>query len=250
MHENEAPTPADGGGGTRMTYAEIAERLGVSDAAARQLVRRRRWRRIMPNHPSAPAYIVVPPDGLHAEVGTKPRSPSVDPPDAPDISSTVKAFEAALASLREDRDREIGRLRDEHGRLVAVIEVKARDAEQRAERAEAALSGERAKGDVLRDRLDTLQGELREAREAVEVAVERANRLARADQAAEALRADNAEQEVEAERSRADSLWGRLEAAQAELKQAQEAAEAARQAEGSRQARGRLRRAWDGWRGR
>lgn len=47
-----------------MTYAEIADRLGISGEAARQLVRRRGWRRIMPNHPSAPAIIVVPPDEL------------------------------------------------------------------------------------------------------------------------------------------------------------------------------------------
>jgi hypothetical protein len=91
-----------------------------------------------------------------------------------DIARIVSGFEAALASLREDRDREIGRLRDEHerhdialrdehGRLVAVIEAKARDAQQRADRAEAALSGERARGDVLRDRLEAAERGQREA---------------------------------------------------------------------------------------
>ena len=70
----------------------------------------------------------------------------------------------------------------------------------------------------------------------------------RADQ--ERSRADRAEKSLEYERSRADALRDRLEAAKAELQQAQQTAEALRQADAERKAMGRLRRAWDGWKGR
>ena len=49
---------------------------------------------------------------------------------------------------------------------------------------------------------------------------------------------------------RVTDLQRELEAARGEAQAAQEAAEALRQAEADRKARGRLRRAWDGWRGR
>jgi hypothetical protein len=66
----------------------------------------------------------------------------------------------------------------------------------------------------------------------------------------ERVRADRADQALAGERLRADGLRDRLEATNAELRAAQEATEALRQAEHARKARGRLRRAWDGWRGR
>jgi hypothetical protein len=95
------------------------------------------------------------------------------------------------------------------------------DERARGDRAEAALAGERRRADALRDRLDALTAELREAQEAVEE------------------RADGAEASLAAEKQRADSLWG--QAAQAELWRADDAA---------RRAMSRWRRAWDGWRGR
>ena len=70
----------------------------------------------------------------------------------------------------------------------------------------------------------------------------------RADQ--ERSRADRAEKSLEYERCRADALRDRLETTKAELQQAQQMTEALRQAEAERKAVGRLRRAWDGWRGR
>ena len=60
-------------------------------------------------------------------------------------------------------------------------------------------------------------------------------------------RAKRAEAAIVAERIRADALQSRLES---ELRRAQEAAELLRQAEIQRRARGRLRRAWEAWRGR
>jgi hypothetical protein len=80
-----------------------------------------------------------------------------------------------------------------------------------------------------------------------------------------AAKADaRAEQGEETERSRADAINAQLEATQEELagqraltdaarqdaQAVQEAAAALRRADDARKARGRLRRAWDGWRGR
>jgi hypothetical protein len=75
------------------------------------------------------------------------------------MSRAISALQDELRSVREDRDRQIAMLQDEHGRLVAVLEA-------RADRAEAALSGERTRADVLRDRVDALTAELRQAYEA------------------------------------------------------------------------------------
>jgi hypothetical protein len=177
----------------RMTYDEIAKRLGISGEAARQLVRRRGWRRIMPNHPNAAAIIVVPDEGLRREERTPSGSSDVSPTDSPDISRIVSGFEAALlalreakdaeiaglreaqereiaglreahgrtlAMLREDHDRLLASLRDEHGRIVALIEAKAQAAEAGRERAEAraeqterAEQFERARAEELTARL-------------------------------------------------------------------------------------------------
>jgi hypothetical protein len=72
-------------------------------------------------------------------------------------------------------------------------------------------------------------------------------------------RADRAEATAVTERERADALRTQLEAAReearaatAQIAQAEAEADAAelRQADDARKARGRLRRAWDGWRGR
>ena len=62
-------------------------------------------------------------------------------------------------------------------------------------------------------------------------------------------RAERAEASIAGERQRTDALRERLDLARAETQAAQNAAEELRQAEAGRKARGRMRRAWDGWRG-
>jgi hypothetical protein len=119
----EHPTPGDtevrppltGVGELRLTYATIAARLGITADAARQLVRRRGWRRIKPNRLGAPATIIIPEDELAAEQW---REDHLTPPDAP--------------------------------------------------RAEKALTGERARADSLRDRLEAAERAQRDAQEAAE----------------------------------------------------------------------------------
>ena len=61
---------------------------------------------------------------------------------------------------------------------------------------------------------------------------------------------DRAQAEARSALERADMHARELAVAQHDAQAAQEAAEALRQAEDARKARGRLRRAWDGWRGR
>jgi hypothetical protein len=50
-----------------MTYAEIAELLGISTGAARQLARRHKWPRRTPNEYGAVAHVLVPPDRIPPE---------------------------------------------------------------------------------------------------------------------------------------------------------------------------------------
>lgn len=73
--EQRPPTEGDtgqhpgptAGNSRRLTYAQIAARLGISGDAARILVRRRGWRRIMPNRKGGVATIVVPEGALDDE---------------------------------------------------------------------------------------------------------------------------------------------------------------------------------------
>jgi len=67
MGDSGGQAPATTGNGRRLTYAELATRLGISGEAARILVRRRGWQRIMPNHPRGLTVVVVPDDALADE---------------------------------------------------------------------------------------------------------------------------------------------------------------------------------------
>jgi chromosome segregation ATPase len=123
------------------------------------------------------------------------------------------------------------------------------------------------RSDKAHDIRDDDGGDITRVVSALEVAV---TSLTKRAEAAES-RADRAEQGRDAERSRADALGDRIEALRvqlaqmeaegaasdvqaseltAQLKQARTDAQELRQANAARKARGRLRRAWDGWRGR
>ena len=84
------------------------------------------------------------------------------------------------------------------------------DANARAERADAAIAGERARADALRQRVDELQA---------------------------------------GQQLMLDTHALALTEAHAQLERVREAAEDMRQAEAGRKGRGRLRRAWEAWRG-
>ena len=71
------------------------------------------------------------------------------------VSINVSAFRDALVALREAKDGEIATLRTA---LADAVGARARVAE--------ALTAERARSDVLRERIEALRDELRQAQEA------------------------------------------------------------------------------------
>src|SRR5215472_6452745 len=96
-------------GQLRLTYAQIAERLHISGDAARVLVRRRGWFRIIPNKRGQPTVVVVPAEDLAAEQGRRTRSPDVGgvPPDSErriDVGA-VALLDRALSRLIEAERR-------------------------------------------------------------------------------------------------------------------------------------------------
>jgi hypothetical protein len=193
----------DSGGGQWLTYEEIAEARGIKRLAAVRLTQRHRWRRQRGN--DGHARVLVPHDMLQRDRGDSDDDKAGDSHrDSPTLLAAIRAAHLGeTTALREQVEAlkgEVGALREAHAGEAGALRSRLEDAEGRAERAEAAISGERQRADSLRDRLDAAQADL--------------------------------------DRASAD--------AQAVLQRA----EALEQAEKARQARGRLRRAWDGWRGR
>ena len=192
--------------GRWVSYAELAAIRGIDHHSARRLTARQRWRRQKDNH--GVVRVLVPFEHLKPErrardasadtsADTSADAPAVMPADmSADISTVIKPLEGAITTLREQ---------------LAVANARAEHAEARAAGAEQVGASERIRADLLRDRLEALQSELRQAQDTAE------------------SRARDAEQA-------ARIALGTVEAL--------------RQAEEVRKGRGRLRRAWDGWRGR
>lgn len=100
-----------------MTYDELAEALGKSPEAARQIVKRRRWRRTQGN--DGKARISVPVEELQLDQAVDPASTDAVTPrskpgrsqvDRPDVSEVltghIKRLEGDVQALKEERDRE------------------------------------------------------------------------------------------------------------------------------------------------
>jgi chromosome segregation ATPase len=247
--------------GLRLTYAEIAARLGISGDAARQLVRRRGWLRIVPNRRGATTTVIVPEGELAGEQWRDMR-----PPNDGDTTPDGNRYELRTALTLVDRlSVQLG---EANARVGQAIE-RADKAEVRADRAEAVIADERQRADALRAQIDVLNAELvatgAEADRAMADERMRADRLnervdalsadvarAEADRRVAEVRADKAETAIAAERDRADAQRIAIDALQARLITRQEvvaAAEATRRAEDERRARGRwarLRAAWQG----
>jgi DNA primase len=84
---------------TWMTYADLAERLGVTAEAARQRAVRGRWRRQTGN--DGKTLVLVEPDALAAKKRTPERRPDVQPNEHPDDARTVDALQAHIATLKD-----------------------------------------------------------------------------------------------------------------------------------------------------
>ncbi len=88
-----------------LTYAELAEALGITPASANKLARRRRWPRVPGN--DGKARVSVPEEAL-VRRDSPPDSPSDSPPasplDVPPVSppdKLIKALEAHVETLKE-----------------------------------------------------------------------------------------------------------------------------------------------------
>ena len=162
-----APDDAErsyGNVGLRLTYADIAERLHISGDAARQLVRRRGWQRIVPNRCGAETIVIVPEEDLAGERrrdtplgdngGTTP-----DDPEAARIalSGVILPLQEAIVALREQ---------------LTASQAHINQAEARAMQAEKAVAAERTRADAdraaMQSRLESAQAELRRALDAAE----------------------------------------------------------------------------------
>ena len=171
-NDEHSPTQEGDVGASRLTYAQLAERLGISGDAARQLVRRRGWRRIMPNYPGAPAVIVVPEDELGAEQwrqdrgGTPPSDAGATLPceAAPTPSYDISALEGAVASLTERAEAAETRADRAEARADQAIALAGRTVAQLAD-AQAALADERVRADQVRAQVDELRAQLAKLRE-------------------------------------------------------------------------------------
>jgi len=253
-----------------MTYAEIAAALRISGDAARQLVRRRGWSRTLGNHPGAVAVINVPADELAAESWredrpTPPNDRHTLPNDVGDTSPNLpptlphEIFEVTLAAIKEAHAREVTALRER----VEAVERDKLAMQALADRALAHGADAAARTDRLREQL----AEAEAARQAAEARIagleaEATAKVAQAEAATDRVRADarRAEERAETLRTAVDELKAgqgmmqgmhaeELAAAQREVQEAREAAEALQRDEATRKARGRLRRAWAAWRG-
>ena len=185
MGDSGGQAPATTGNGRRLTYAELATRLGISGEAARILVRRRGWQRIMPNHPRGLTVVVVPDDTLadedwrrltptapdaRATEGDTEGGQAVQPATGEHLmAGALAALETAVLSLTERAVSaeaaltEASRRADSAFSLAEGTLAQLADATARADRAEGRVA-------AIQTGLDVARAEARAARERAEAA--------------------------------------------------------------------------------
>jgi hypothetical protein len=201
MGDNGGQIPATTGDGRRLTYAELAARLGISGEAARILVRRRGWQRMMPNHPRGLTVVVVPDDAL-ADEDWRRVAPTV--PDEPATEGDTQGGQAlqpatgehlmagALATLETVvlslTERALAAERRADGAEATVTEAnrRAESALSLAEGTMAQLAGANARADRAEGRVTALQAGLDVARAEARKATETAEELRRQIEAGKA----------------------------------------------------------------
>ena len=209
-----------------MTHTELAKARGISTASAIKLALRHGWRKQKDNRGAV--RCLVPPEFASAKSLGVDRVAAAGADAGADNSSEISVLQSAYHAALEAKDGEIAALK---GQISALSQ---------------GFAAERA---ALRSETDLARADAQAARETAE----RADRDRRAAEVAR-----------DEERARADGLKGLLDARQLELAEQRAltdqvegarrevlgAVEELRQADAARKARGRLRRAWDGWRGR
>ena len=121
-----------------MTLKELAEARQISVASAARLMRRRKCDVSRPGN-DGHIRVLVPADEQEPKVDAR---PDVVADIRADVMEVIRPLQDAIAALRLQLD----------------------EANARALWAEQAVAGERAHADVLRDRIEALQGELRRHR--------------------------------------------------------------------------------------
>jgi hypothetical protein len=114
-----------------LTYAEIAQRLGIKPASAKRLAQRRKWARIVGNDGIARVHVplsAVPgdvPDDISGDV-LDDVTPAVSSPVAPDLSSHTAYLDGIIEGLRGQLEAEQQRAEAEQRRADAA-ESRVRD---------------------------------------------------------------------------------------------------------------------------
>jgi hypothetical protein len=212
----EGISEGTGEGGRWLTYAEFAQARGISKASAIRMVNRRGWQRRPGN--DGTARILVPTEALSPPQSQGGRRGGQTAPDA-----------------REDAGEDAG---DGNALLAGALTA-----------LEDALGAANARADEALKRADVAVALADRTLAQLADAGARADRAETARQSAEGLIAS-----LEADLRAKDVAIVDAEARAQEVEQAAriatDALNAARRTEEARKARGRLRRAWDGWRGR
>jgi hypothetical protein len=128
-----------------LTYAQLAESRGISKDSATRMAFRNKWRRQVGNDGTARVAVPAGQD--------KPSEMAARVTKQDDATPGVMVWEAAIVSLTDARNQ---------------AQKRAEMAETAREAAETRVIEERARADSLRDRLDVIQDELRQARAAAD----------------------------------------------------------------------------------
>jgi hypothetical protein len=152
-----------------LTYAELAEALGITPASANKLARRKRWPRVPGN--DGKARVSVPEDALvrrdsppDSPLDVPPVSPQDSPPPSPP-DNLIKALEAHVETLKAQLAAAETRIDKQAEDLVAYDAAYA-----------AGLAAERAKVEAERAKADRVIAEFaaRDAQHAAELKAEQA----------------------------------------------------------------------------
>jgi hypothetical protein len=219
--------------GRWMTFAELSQSRGISKTSAMRLVSRHGWRRQKNNKGQVRALVPV---GWVAADDTK------EPNSTADMSRAIRAFDAAIATLREQLVRETGRTEAaERARTALTVQLAQAEAGRTAERFRAEAEKEartqaEAEVEALRAQLDQARAEAKQATQAEAARLRQATELA--VQESKALWEAEAARAAREEAANRPTVASRIDEVQ--LRRLQEAERARR----SRSRLQRLRAAW------
>jgi hypothetical protein len=151
--------------GRWLTFVELSQLRGISKTAAMKLVSRHGWRRQKNNKGQVRALVPV---AWVADADTR------EPSSAADMSRAIRAFDSAIATLRQQLVRETGRTEAaERARTALMVQLAQAEAGRAAERSRAEADREartlaEAEAVALRVQLDQARAEAQRATQAAE----------------------------------------------------------------------------------